>query len=164
MLSSASAVSDAVSTAPSASASAALWFWDLLPVVENVWSHVWWTGTTAEVLKGMGDLWVAETGMLWCSVSLRFLVFMVPEGSAAPFGGSAGAGTVSAGGDMASAPAPHGVPVFCRFVLPCQIFLPPIKTVGSTIRQRKMLPVKLWFINVYTYHNPKPTLTVMQIQ
>ncbi len=27
-----------------------------------------------------------------------------------------------------------------------------------------MLPVKLWFINVYTYHNPKPTLTVTQIQ
>ncbi len=56
------------------------------------------------------------------------------------------------------------LPVFCRFVLPCQIFLPPIKTVGSTTRQRKMLPVKLWFINVYTYHNPKPTLTLMQIQ
>ncbi len=37
-------------------------------------------------------------------------------------------------------------PVFCRFVLPCQIVIPPIKT--------KMLPVK--FI-VYTYHNPKPT-------
>ncbi len=35
-------------------------------------------------------------------------------------------------------------PVFCRFVLPCQIFLPPIKTVGSTILQRKMLPVKLF--------------------
>ncbi len=33
--------------------------------------------------------------------------------------------------------------VFCRFVLPCQIFLPPIKTVGSKIRQRKMLAVKL---------------------
>ncbi len=29
------------------------------------------------------------------------------------------------------------VPLFCRFVLPCQILLPPIKTVGSTIRQRK---------------------------
>ncbi len=57
-----------------------------------------------------------------------------------------------------------GVPVFCRFVLPSQIFLPPIKSVGSTIRQRKMLPVKLWFINVYTYHNSKPTLKVMQIQ
>ncbi len=51
-----------------------------------------------------------------------------------------------------------------RFVLPCQIFLPPIKTVSSTVRQQKMLPVKLWFINVYTYHNPKPTLTLMQIQ
>ncbi len=54
--------------------------------------------------------------------------------------------------------------VFCRFVLPCQILLPPIKTVGSTIRQRKILPVKLCFINMYTYHNPKPTLTVMHIQ
>ncbi len=43
----------------------------------------------------------------------------------------------------------------------CQ--LSPIKTVGSAIRQRKMLPVKLCFINVYTYHNPKPNLTVMQI-
>ncbi len=52
------------------------------------------------------------------------------------------------------------VPVFCRFVLPCQ--LSPIKTVGSAIRQRKMLPVKLCFINVYTY-NPKPNFTVMQI-
>ncbi len=53
--------------------------------------------------------------------------------------------------------------VFCRLVLPCQILLPPIKTVGKLvqIRQRKMLPVKLCFINVYT--NPKPTLTVMQI-
>ncbi len=40
----------------------------------------------------------------------------------------------------------------------------PIKTVGTTIRQRKMLPVKLCFINVYTYHNHKPTLTVMHIQ
>ncbi len=77
--------------------------------------------------------------------------------------------------------------MFCRFLLPCQILLPPIKTVGITIRQRKMLPVKysnnvlysrLWiegiqlpetnnkyfflpirlcFINVYTYHNPNPT-------
>ncbi len=55
-------------------------------------------------------------------------------------------------------------PVFCQFVLPCQILLPPIKTVGSTIQQRKMLPVKLWFNNIYTYPNPKPTLTVMQIQ
>jgi len=55
-------------------------------------------------------------------------------------------------------------PVFCRFVLPCQILLPPIKTVGSTIRQRKILPVKLGFINVYTYQNLKPTLTVMHIQ
>ncbi len=55
-------------------------------------------------------------------------------------------------------------PVFCRFVLSCQMFLPPIKTVGSKIRQQKMLPVKLWFINVYTYHNPKPTRAVMQIQ
>ncbi len=53
-------------------------------------------------------------------------------------------------------------PVFCQFV-PCQTFLPPIKTVGSTIQQWKMLPAKLWFINVYTYHNPKPTLTVIQI-
>ncbi len=26
-----------------------------------------------------------------------------------------------------------------------------------------MLPVKVWFVNVYTYPNPKPTLTVMQI-
>ncbi len=25
-----------------------------------------------------------------------------------------------------------------------------------------MLPIKLCFINVYTYHNPTPTLTVMQ--
>ncbi len=50
-------------------------------------------------------------------------------------------------------------PVFCRFVLPCQIFLPPIKTVGSTIRQRKILPVKLYLINLYTL-NPKLTLTV----
>ncbi len=33
-----------------------------------------------------------------------------------------------------------------RFVLPCQIVIPPIKTVGST-----------FFINVYTYPNPKPT-------
>ncbi len=48
-------------------------------------------------------------------------------------------------------------PVFCRFVLPCQILLPPIKTVGSTIRQWKILPVKLCFINVYTNLNPKPT-------
>ncbi len=48
-------------------------------------------------------------GMLWSSVSLRFLVFMVLEGSAAPFGGSACAGTASADGDMASAPAPRGV-------------------------------------------------------
>ncbi len=55
-------------------------------------------------------------------------------------------------------------PVFCRFVLPCQIFLPPIKTVGSTIRQRKILPVKLYFINLCTYHNPKLSLTVMHIQ
>ncbi len=53
---------------------------------------------------------------------------------------------------------------FCEFVLPCQILLPPIKTVGSTIRQPKILPVKLCFINVYTYHNLKPTLTVMHIQ
>ncbi len=53
-------------------------------------------------------------------------------------------------------------PVFCLFVLPCQIFLPPIKTVGSTIRQRKILPVKLYFINLYTY-NPKLTLKVIQI-
>ncbi len=54
-------------------------------------------------------------------------------------------------------------PVFCRLGLPCQILPPPIKTVGKLvqIRQRKMLPVKLCFINVYT--NPKPTLTVMQI-
>ncbi len=37
-------------------------------------------------------------------------------------------------------------PVFCRFVLPCQIVIPPIKTVGSK-----------FFINVYTYPNPKPT-------
>ncbi len=51
--------------------------------------------------------------------------------------------------------------VFCRFVLPCQIFLPPIKTVSGTIRQRKILPVKLYFINLYTYHNPKLTLRVM---
>ncbi len=36
----------------------------------------------------------------------------------------------------------HDGPVFCRFVLPCQILLPPFKTVGSTIRQRKILPVK----------------------
>ncbi len=50
-------------------------------------------------------------------------------------------------------------PLFCRFVLPCQIFLPPIKTEGSTIRQRKILPVKLYLINLYTYHNPKLTLT-----
>ncbi len=50
--------------------------------------------------------------------------------------------------------------VFCRFVLPCQILPPPIKTVGSAIRQRKMLLVKLFF----TYPNLKPTLTVMQIQ
>ncbi len=57
----------------------------------------------------------------------------------------------------------HFKPVFCRFVLSCQIFLPPIKTVGCTTRQRKMLPVKLWFINVYTYHNPKPTLTVIRV-
>ncbi len=57
-------------------------------------------------------------------------------------------------------------PGFCQFVLPCQILLPSIKTVGSTIRQRKILPVKLCFINVYTLcvHNPKPTLTVMHIQ
>ncbi len=55
-------------------------------------------------------------------------------------------------------------PVFCRFVLHCQILLPPIKTVGSTIRQRKIIPVKLCFINVYTYHNIKPTVTVMHIQ
>ncbi len=56
-------------------------------------------------------------------------------------------------------------PVFCRLVLPCQILLPPIKTVGKLvqIRQRKMLPFKLCFINVYTNPNPKPTLTVMQI-
>ncbi len=55
-------------------------------------------------------------------------------------------------------------PLFCRFVLPCQILLPPIKTVGSTIRQQKILPIKLCFINVYIYHNIKPTLTVMHIQ
>ncbi len=55
-------------------------------------------------------------------------------------------------------------PVFCRFVLPCQILLPSIKTVGSAIRQRKILPIKLCFINVYTYPNPKPTLTVMLMQ
>ncbi len=56
-------------------------------------------------------------------------------------------------------------PVFCRLVLPCQIVLPPIKTVGNLvqIRQRKMLPVKLCFINIYTNPKPKPTLTVMQI-
>ncbi len=35
--------------------------------------------------------------------------------------------------------------LFCRFVLPCQILLPPIKTVGSTIQQRKILPVKLFY-------------------
>ncbi len=54
-------------------------------------------------------------------------------------------------------------PVFCRLVLPCQILLglPPIKTVGKLVR--KMLPVKLCFINVYTNPNPKPTITVMQI-
>ncbi len=41
------------------------------------------------------------------------------------------------------------LPVFCRFVLPCQIFLPPIKTVGSTIRQRKMLKyIKYMPINI----------------
>ncbi len=51
-----------------------------------------------------------------------------------------------------------------RFVLPCQIWLPPIKTVGSTIQQRKMLPIKLCFINAHTYHNPKLTLKVMHIQ
>ncbi len=55
------------------------------------------------------------------------------------------------------------MPVFCRFVLPCQILLPSIKTVGSTIWQLNILPFKLGFINVYTYHNLKPTLTVMHI-
>ncbi len=55
-------------------------------------------------------------GMLWSSVSLRFLVFMVLEGSAAPFGGSACAGTASADGDMASAPAPRGVPTCTGFL------------------------------------------------
>ncbi len=30
-------------------------------------------------------------------------------------------------------------PVLCRFVLPCQILRPPIKTVGSTIRIRQIM-------------------------
>ncbi len=47
-------------------------------------------------------------------------------------------------------------PVFCWLVLPCQILLPPIKTVGKLvqIRQQKMLPAKWCFINVYTNPNP----------
>ncbi len=47
-------------------------------------------------------------------------------------------------------------PVFSRFVLSSDV-VTSLKTVGSTIRQRKMLLVKLCFINVYTYPNPKPT-------
>ncbi len=41
---------------------------------------------------------------------------MVLEGSAAAFGGSAGVGTASADGDMASAPTPRGVPACTGFL------------------------------------------------
>ncbi len=69
-------------------------------------------------------------------------------------GGLAYKGCYSYGGPS-SKPRPYQSPA-----LP----IASIKTVGSTIWQRKMLPVKLWFINVYTCHNPKPTLTVVYIQ
>ncbi len=37
---------------------------------------------------------------------------------------------------------------------------------GTTLENKnknKILPIRLYFINVYTYPNPKPTLKVMQI-
>ncbi len=48
-------------------------------------------------------------------------------------------------------------------MLPCQILLPPIKTVGSTIRHRKPTMNTIFYLvhcvlfNDYTYPNPKPT-------
>ncbi len=52
--------------------------------------------------------------------------------------------------------------VFCRFVLPCQILLPPIKTVGSTIRHRKPAMNKFFYLVdcVLLTTTPTPTLNL----
>ncbi len=61
------------------------------------------TGATFEILEGIGNPWVEETGMLKCSANLSFPAFMVLVGTAASSAGS-------------STPAPCEVPVCIGFL------------------------------------------------